>query len=149
MRWSTLLGLAVVALLIAAPLGLPVFAMTLLTELVILGLFAMSLDLMVGYTRLVSFGHVAAYGLGAYASGYMLLNSSMPLPLVVLLATLADGGRRHRRGLGVHARNRRLVLDADARVRPAPLRHCLQMDVGDGRLGRSCRHSRAAPVRWG
>jgi len=66
MRWSTLLGLAVVALLIAAPFGLPVFAMTLLTELVILGLFAMSLDLMVGYTRLVSFGHVAAYGLGAY-----------------------------------------------------------------------------------
>ena len=91
MRWSTLLGLAVVALLIAAPLGLPVFAMTLLTELVILGLFAMSLDLMVGYTRLVSFGHVAAYGLGAYASGYMLLNSSMPLPLVVLLATLLTG----------------------------------------------------------
>ena len=91
MRWSTLLGLAVVALLIAAPLGLPVFAMTLLTELVILGLFAMSLDLMVGYTRLVSFGHVAAYGLGAYASGYMLLNSSMPLPFVVLLATLLTG----------------------------------------------------------
>src|SRR5205085_4022950 len=91
MRWSTLLGLAVVALLIAAPFGLPVFAMTLLTELVILGLFAMSLDLMVGYTRLVSFGHVAAYGLGAYASGYMLLNSSMPLPFVVILAALMTG----------------------------------------------------------
>ena len=91
MRWSTLLGLAVVALLIAAPLGLPVFAMTLLTELVILGLFAMSLDLMVGYTRLVSFGHVAAYGLGAYASGYMLLNSSIPLPFVVILAALMTG----------------------------------------------------------
>src|SRR5258705_11462678 len=91
MRWSKLLGLAVVALLIASRLGLPVFAMTLLTELVILGLFAMSLDLMVGYTRLVSFGHVAAYGFGAYASGYMLLNSSMPLPLVVLLATLLTG----------------------------------------------------------
>ena len=65
--------------------------MTLLTELVILGLFAMSLDLMVGYTRLVSFGHVAAYGLGAYASGYMLLNSSMPLPFVVFLAALMTG----------------------------------------------------------
>jgi len=51
----------------------------------------MSLDLMVGYTRLVSFGHVAAYGLGAYASGYMLLNTSMPLPLVVLLAALLVG----------------------------------------------------------
>ena len=43
--------------------------MTLLTEALILGLFAMSLDLMVGYTRLVSFGHAAAYGFGAYACG--------------------------------------------------------------------------------
>jgi branched-chain amino acid transport system permease protein len=91
MRWPRALGLAVVALLIAAPLGLPAFAMTLLTELVILGLFAMSLDLMVGYTRLISFGHVAAYGLGAYASGYMLLNTSLPLPFVVILATLLTG----------------------------------------------------------
>jgi branched-chain amino acid transport system permease protein len=91
MRWSTLLGLSVLALLIAAPLGLPAFAMTLLTELVILGLFAMSLDLMVGYTRLISFGHVAAYGLGAYTSGFMLLNSSMPLPFVVILAALMTG----------------------------------------------------------
>jgi branched-chain amino acid transport system permease protein len=85
-------GFAVLGLLIAAPFGLPVFAMTLLTELVILGLFAMSLDLMVGYANLVSFGHAAAYGLGAYASGYMLLNSSMPLPVVVLLAALLTGG---------------------------------------------------------
>ena len=77
---SRLVGIAVVCLLIAAPFGLPVFAMTLLTELVILGLFAMSLDLMVGYANLVSFGHAAAYGLGAYASGYILLNSTLPLP---------------------------------------------------------------------
>ena len=88
---ARLLGLLVVALLIAAPLELPAFAMTLLTELVILGLFAMSLDLMVGYTRLVSFGHAAAYGLGAYASGYILLNSSLPLPFAVLLATVMTG----------------------------------------------------------
>src|SRR5215470_13642076 len=54
-----------VALLALAPLALPSFAMTLLTEALILGLFAMSLDLMVGYTRLTSFGHAAAYGLGA------------------------------------------------------------------------------------
>jgi branched-chain amino acid transport system permease protein len=84
-------GLAILGLLLAAPFGLPVFAMTLLTELLILGLFAMSLDLMVGYTNLVSFGHAAAYGLGAYASGYMLLNSSLPLPFVVLLAALLTG----------------------------------------------------------
>ena len=91
MPWSRVLGFGVLALLIAAPLGLPAFAMTLLTELVILGLFAMSLDLMVGYTRLVSFGHVAAYGLGAYASGYLLLNTSLPLPYAVFLAALMTG----------------------------------------------------------
>jgi branched-chain amino acid transport system permease protein len=91
MRWQSMLGAAVLALLLAAPFGLPIFAMTLLTELVILGLFAMSLDLMVGYTRLVSFGHAAAYGLGAYASGYILLNSALPLPFAVLGAALLTG----------------------------------------------------------
>jgi branched-chain amino acid transport system permease protein len=91
MGWQRMLGVAVLVLLIAAPFGLPVFAMTLLTELVILGLFAMSLDLMVGYTRLVSFGHAAAYGLGAYASGYILLNSSLPLPFAILAAALLTG----------------------------------------------------------
>ena len=56
MRGSVALGLCAVATLIAAPAALPPFAMTLLTELVILGLFAMSLDLMVGYTRLFRSG---------------------------------------------------------------------------------------------
>lgn len=86
MRLPLMFGLAAIALLVAAPFGLPAFAMTLLTELVILGLFAMSLDLMVGYTRLISFGHAAAYGLGAYASGYILLNSNIPLPISILMA---------------------------------------------------------------
>ena len=70
---NSLLLLAV-CLLALAPTGLPPYAMTLLTEALILGLFAMSLDLMVGYTRLLSFGHAAAYGLGAYAVGNLLLH---------------------------------------------------------------------------
>lgn len=78
-------------LLIAAPFGLPPFAMTLLTEAVILGLFAMSLDMMVGYTRLVSFGHAAAYGLGAYASGWLLLNSGLALPFAIGGAAILTG----------------------------------------------------------
>ena len=81
----------VLAVLVLAPLGLPPFAMTLLTEAVILGLFAMSLDLMFGYTRLVSFGHAAAYGLGAYACGWMLLHTGMPLLFAVLAAALLTG----------------------------------------------------------
>ena len=83
------IGVAIV--LAMAPLGLPLFAMTLLTEALILGLLAMSLDLMVGYTRLVSFGHAAAYGLGAYASGYLLLHTALPLPFAVLAASVLAG----------------------------------------------------------
>jgi ABC-type branched-subunit amino acid transport system permease subunit len=64
---------------------------TLLTEALILGLFAMSLDLMFGYTRLVSFGHAAAYGLGAYACGWLLLHTGMPLLFAVFAAALLTG----------------------------------------------------------
>jgi branched-chain amino acid transport system permease protein len=77
--------------LAAAPFGLPPFAMTLLTEALILGLLAMSLDLMVGYTRMISFGHAAAYGLGAYTCGFLALHTAMPLPFAVLAATLLAG----------------------------------------------------------
>lgn len=73
------------------PFGLPLYAMTLLTEALILGLFAMSLDLMAGYARLISFGHAAAYGFGAYACGNFLLHTSMPLPAAVLLAGVLGG----------------------------------------------------------
>jgi len=82
---------AVTALLAAAPFGLPLFMMTLLTEALILGLFAMSLDLMVGYTRLVSFGHAAAYGLGAYTSGWLLLHTDMPVVFAVFAAAIGTG----------------------------------------------------------
>jgi branched-chain amino acid transport system permease protein len=88
-NWWLFLAAAIV--LAAAPLGLPLFVMTLLTEVLILGLLAMSLDLMVGYTRLISFGHAAAYGLGAYTSGYLLLHTSLPLPFAVLAAALLAG----------------------------------------------------------
>ena len=83
--------ICVAIVLAAAPFGMPLFAMTLLTEALILGLLAMSLDLMVGYTRLISFGHAAAYGLGAYASGYLLLHTALPLPFAVLAASLFAG----------------------------------------------------------
>ena len=133
---------------VLAPLGLPPFAMTLLTEAVILGLFAMSLDLMFGYTRLVSFGHAAAYGFGAYACGWLLLHTGMPLLFAVFAAGFADRHHRHRRRLDVHAGDRRLLLDADAGLRPAALRHLLQMDLGDGRLGRAGGHpAHDRPVR--
>jgi branched-chain amino acid transport system permease protein len=79
------------AMLAVVPFLLPLYLMTLLTEALILGLFAMSLDLMVGYARLFSFGHAAAFGFGAYASGWLLLHTQMPMLCAVPLAALLAG----------------------------------------------------------
>ncbi|MDO8474744.1 MAG: branched-chain amino acid ABC transporter permease [Candidatus Rokubacteria bacterium] len=67
-----------------APLVLPTFLLTALTEMVILGLFAMSLDLLVGYTGLDSFGHAAVYGFGAYSAALLLLHTGVSLPVAIL-----------------------------------------------------------------
>jgi branched-chain amino acid transport system permease protein len=77
------LAAVVVVMCALAPLA-PPFTITLLTEALIFGLFAMSLDLMVGYTRLYSFGHAAAYGLGAYSTALLLLHFDLPLPIGIL-----------------------------------------------------------------
>jgi branched-chain amino acid transport system permease protein len=83
MRARLVFAAVVAVLCAAAPFASP-FTLILLIEALIFGLFAMSLDLMVGYTRLYSFGHAAAYGLGAYATALMLLHFQLPLPLGIL-----------------------------------------------------------------
>lgn len=65
--------LAVVGLLIVAPLLLPGFWLRFLTEILIWGLLAMSSDLLIGYTGIVSFGHSAFFGLGMYGAAAALL----------------------------------------------------------------------------
>ena len=71
------------------PLVAPAYALTILIEALIFGLFAMSLDLMVGYGKLYSFGHAAAYGLGAYGCALLLTRLQLPLPAGIALAVLA------------------------------------------------------------
>jgi len=61
------------------PFVVPQYALTVIVAALIFGLFAMSLDLMVGYCRLFSFGHAAAYGLGAYSAGLILIHWKLPL----------------------------------------------------------------------
>lgn len=78
-------------MLALAPLLFAPYTMTLLTEALILGLFAMSLDLMIGYTRLISFGHAAAYGFGAYACGWLLLHTALPMLVAIPVAALLAG----------------------------------------------------------
>jgi branched-chain amino acid transport system permease protein len=63
----------ILALLIVAPLVLPEFWRRFLTEILIWGLLAMSSDILIGYTGMVSFGHSAFFGLGMYGAAAALI----------------------------------------------------------------------------
>ncbi len=71
-----------------APLVLPVFWAKFLTEILIWGLLAMSSDLLIGYTGMVSFGHSAFFGLGMYGAAGALLHTSPPNLWLAMLAGL-------------------------------------------------------------
>lgn len=71
------------ALAFAAPLLLPQHAL-MVNEIAIVALFAMSLDLVLGYTGIVSLGHAAFFGFGAYAAA-LFAKLVMPDPTVGLV----------------------------------------------------------------
>lgn len=73
------IGFAVVlAALVVAPLVLPEFWRRFVTEILIWGLLAMSSDLLIGYTGMVSFGHSVFFGLGMYGAAAALLSVKPP-----------------------------------------------------------------------
>jgi branched-chain amino acid transport system permease protein len=80
----------VVGLLIVAPLVLPPFWSRFVTEILIWGLLAMSSDLLIGYTGMVSFGHSAFFGLGMYGAAAALLITSQAAVMTVLPKFLQD-----------------------------------------------------------
>jgi ABC-type branched-subunit amino acid transport system permease subunit len=82
------------AALVVLPFALPLFGLSLNTGIavVILAIAAMALNLCVGYTGLVSFGHSTWFGIGAYAAGLIQLNwfrGEIWLPLLVSMAMVA------------------------------------------------------------
>lgn len=73
-----LLGLVIVVMLpwwIYPPVAMDILAW---------GLFAISVDLLLGYTGLLSFGHAAFWGASAYATGLVAIKSGMPFPLAIV-----------------------------------------------------------------
>ncbi len=83
------IAIAIVLALIALPFVESTYVVTTVTEILIFAIFAMSLDLLIGYTGLVSFGHAAFFGIGAYAAGYLAQmlspNFLVYLPLALLI----------------------------------------------------------------
>jgi branched-chain amino acid transport system permease protein len=79
----------VMAVLIVAPLVLTEYWRRFLTEILIWGLLAMSSDLLIGYTGMISFGHSAFFGLGMYGAAGALLLAGTPNLWLAMLAGLA------------------------------------------------------------
>jgi branched-chain amino acid transport system permease protein len=71
----------------AAPLVLSSHAL-IINEIAIVALFAISLDLVLGYTGIVSLGHAAFFGMGAYSAA-LFAKLVMPDPLVGLMVGIA------------------------------------------------------------
>ncbi|HSH92468.1 MAG TPA: branched-chain amino acid ABC transporter permease [Ramlibacter sp.] len=79
--------LAVLVLAFAAPIAMPGHAL-IVNEIAIVALFAVSLDLVLGYTGIVSLGHAAFFGMGAYTAA-LFAKHVMPDPLVGLVVATA------------------------------------------------------------
>src|SRR3978361_1096312 len=89
--WLT--AIIVWALLITVPLWLPMLGgyTALAGRVVVLGLAAMSFNMLLGFTGVMSFGHAAYFGLGAYGAGLTLKFVTASTPLAMLAGTLLGG----------------------------------------------------------
>jgi branched-chain amino acid transport system permease protein len=81
-----------VALLLAPYWMAPLGGYTALgTRVLVLGLAAMSVNFLLGFTGVLSFGHAAYFGLGAYGAGFALKFLAPSTPLSLLCGTLLGG----------------------------------------------------------
>jgi branched-chain amino acid transport system permease protein len=82
----------ILALLLIFPFVAAPYPRSLMIEVLIFAIFAMSMDLLMGYTGLVSFGQAAFFGLGGYVAAYsgihLSANLLLTLPLLVIVLSL-------------------------------------------------------------
>jgi branched-chain amino acid transport system permease protein len=80
-------GFALLALAVLAfPAAFGRYPVKLLQEILIWGIYAMSLDLLMGYAGMVSFGHSAFFGVGGYVAALVLAAHPGPLGALLLPA---------------------------------------------------------------
>ena len=81
----------VVAFLAIVPLLGSRYLIDLSTEIIIYALFALSLNVLIGYAGLVSFGHAAYFAIGGYTCAILLTTYGWPLWLGFPAAMVASG----------------------------------------------------------
>lgn len=94
-RGIVVLFLLVMTVLAVLPYLLSTYYLGLVIEILIFALFAMSLDLLIGYAGMASLGHAAYFGVAAYAVGLLSIKlhwsvwSALPTALVVVALVAA------------------------------------------------------------
>jgi branched-chain amino acid transport system permease protein len=88
LAWAGIAALVVAA---SAPFWAGAYALTVLVELAVFVLFAASLHLMMGPGGVVSFGHAAYFGLGAYGAALGLRYLALPMEAGLVIAPLFAG----------------------------------------------------------
>jgi branched-chain amino acid transport system permease protein len=89
-RQFRLLSFVGAAVLAAAPFVLGAYQISLLTEILIFGILASGVNLMVGYTGLVSLGHAAFLGTGAYVTAIISLLWGYPVWIAMAAALIVS-----------------------------------------------------------
>ena len=79
---------AALVVLAGLPLALPTFWISIAVEIFAFALFAASLHLLMAVGGMVSFGHAAYFGLGAYGAALLLKAAGLPMPAAFVVAPL-------------------------------------------------------------
>ncbi len=87
-RAMALAGLAVLAALAALPVAGTPYAVVLAIDILVFALFAASLQFIMGPAGMVSFGHAAYFGLGAYGAALLLKRAGLPMEATLALGPL-------------------------------------------------------------
>ena len=88
-RWQVSVAWTVLFLLV--PLVADRYFTVLLTDIICFALFAVSLHFIMGPGGMVSFGHAAYFGLGAYAAALLFKTAGLPMELALVLAPFVAG----------------------------------------------------------
>ncbi|GAA3523317.1 hypothetical protein GCM10022234_19460 [Aeromicrobium panaciterrae] len=83
--------LALVVLAFILPNLVQPYTIRVAATILVFTVFATGLNLILGFTGLLSFGHAALFGTGAYISARLMLDTGLPLVLVMLIATVGAG----------------------------------------------------------
>ena len=88
-RWQ--ISAAWIVLFLLVPLLADRYVTVLLTDIACFALFAVSLHFIMGPAGMVSFGHAAYFGLGAYAAAILFKSAGLPMELALVMAPFVAG----------------------------------------------------------